>query len=103
MLDAYKGSLAYKPLPRFPKTQQDITLKVSLDIPHATIEQSLLTELSKISKEHGYVTEISTIDIYKKDNSKNVTFRIQLHHPERTLTTQEVNKVIDTVAGLGQK
>ena len=103
MLDAYKGSLAYKPLPRFPKTQQDITLKVSLDIPHATIEQSLLTELSKISKEHGYVTEISTIDIYKKDNSKNVTFRIQLHHPERTLTTQEVNKVIDTVASLGQK
>lgn len=100
MIDAYQGSLAYKPLPKFPKTQQDITLKLPSDVPHADIEQILLKELSIIEKEHGYVVELSTIDIYKKDNTKSVTFRIQLHHPERTLTTQEVNKAIDELEGV---
>jgi phenylalanyl-tRNA synthetase beta subunit len=62
--------------------------------------------LTKLSGPHGYQFMIEPIDIFQKnddDEHKQTTWRIILWHPERTLTTDESNKLLDELAGRAKK
>lgn len=103
---------AYKPLSRFPATEQDITLKVKADISYADLYNVIEHRL----KNSEYEYELQPISIYQalpaaknvddpqqsteklsKENTKNITFRITLTHYDRTLTTHEVNKLVESI------
>jgi phenylalanyl-tRNA synthetase beta chain len=95
----------YTALSKFPRTQQDISFKV----PAATTYQQLVDvvwqELGKAQNEHGYQATLGPADIYQaKDDTthKNITLRIWLYHPQRTLTTEEVNTLLDQIAQTAQ-
>ena len=67
------------------------------DIMTGFLEQAL----SQSSAGSGYIHTIVPLDIYQKPGDKSLkqtTWRITLSHPERTLTTEEVNKLLDVVA-----
>jgi phenylalanyl-tRNA synthetase beta chain len=90
---------AYKPLSRFPKVEQDITLRVAPEVSHGELLEFITgqtTELAPLDTEQTY----STIDIYQPEDSKNknVTLRLTITPYQRTLTAGEVNKLLDGVA-----
>lgn len=91
---------AYLPISQFPKTQQDITLEVAHNTPFSNIHQLLANALESAAEQHGYVSVIRPRDIFQEDGSdkKRLTFRIWLSHSERTLTTDETNMLLDSVA-----
>ncbi len=95
----------YKPISRFPHSAQDVTYKTAVDVPHAKLTAVIHETLREHSKQHGYVVQAETLDIYQAKNAstKNSTFRITLTHLERTLTTQEVSNVVDVVTSAAEE
>lgn len=96
-----KRSQQYSPLSVFPKTQQDITFKVAEDLPAQDLLNLVWDELLKQSAEHGYIQTTTFRDIYQSDDDKkhkNITLRLWLSHPSRTLTTEEVNLLFEKIA-----
>lgn len=94
-------STSYQPLSKFPSTDQDISLKVASDVSYQQLTVVVTDVLVQATKEQGYRSSVKAIDIYQdeKDQShKHITLRITLNHNERTLKTEEVNKLLDQIA-----
>jgi phenylalanyl-tRNA synthetase beta chain len=90
----------YKPLPRYPKVTQDISLKLPTSVNYDKIYNLILSSL-KAAIEEPTLMNLQPVDIYqsKTDKStKHVTLRLNIASYERTLTDQEVNKLLDEVA-----
>jgi len=91
---------AYKPVHKFPSTNQDITLEVLQRVHHGSLLATVQKALVMLSKEHGYVAHVTNGDIFVPEQSdkQRISFTISLSHPERTLTTEEVNKALDEIS-----
>lgn len=89
----------YAPLPRFPKVQQDISLRVPEKVTHGELADVIRSELAAAKPDETLLT-CDTIDIYQPggESFKHITFRISLASYERTLTAPEVNTLLDTAA-----
>ncbi len=100
MLQQYRGARPYRPLSRFPSTHQDISFQISQTVSYAELHQVVGESLERARSEHGYVISLSPLDIYHPEHKNNLhmSFRIQVTHNERTLTTTEINSLLDTVA-----
>ncbi len=95
------ADVAYEPLNRYPSLEQDITLRVPASLSYAQVVDFVSNFLDKASLPGGYGGSVSPLDIFQKPSDKahkNVTLRIVMSHPERTLTTAEVNKLLDALA-----
>jgi phenylalanyl-tRNA synthetase beta chain len=89
----------YQPLSRFPETYQDLCLKTSAEPSYQELTGFLNTELDRAKNQAGYNYMLEPLDIYKTSGaSKQTTWRIRLWHDERTLTTNETNKLMDGIA-----
>jgi phenylalanyl-tRNA synthetase beta chain len=90
----------YTPLPRYPKLEQDICLKVVEGVKYGELYSLVLNKIDDIKPEHSLAT-LSPIDIYQRDDDsthKQITFRLSIASYERTLTDVEVAKLLDEVA-----
>lgn len=88
----------YVPLSRFPKVQQDISLRVSADTPYQAVYDVLAEQLLSIENTHA---ELEPYDIYQGEGSqapKHLTFRFTIAHYEKTLKSEEVNTILDQAA-----
>lgn len=104
-----KTGTTYMKLSKYPSTQQDITLKVSQTVSNAALEDCLSTKLQKSE----YQWKIEPISIFQStekepspdsdltasqvasERTKNSTFRLTFSRGDRTLTTEEVNALIE--------
>lgn len=87
-----RTSNVYKPLSKYPSTTQDITLQVKTDTAYNELKECITRELEKAE----YNFEVIPLGVYQKESeTKNITFRITLSHYERTLTTHEVNELVE--------
>lgn len=86
---------AYKPLSKYPSTTQDITLQVSSEVSFSALQNCIAEELEASE----YNVTFVPVSIYQKegDETKNITFRITLSHYDRTLTTHEVNELVEKI------
>lgn len=87
----------YQPLLKFPETEQDVCLKVASDVTYAELEAAVRTGF--VTDERLRVT-VSPLDIYQREEEKThkqITYRLTLQHHDRTLTTQEVNDMLDSM------
>jgi phenylalanyl-tRNA synthetase beta chain len=101
LLELAKPHNQYKPLNRFPSLEQDITLRTDVKLTFATLADSIQGQLEEAAKKHGYRFDLLPLDIFQKDDDKDhkqTSWRIILAHPERTLTTEESNKLLDKIA-----
>jgi len=92
---------SYYPLNRFPEIEQDICLRSVSSLSYAELNSFVRSELDKMSKTHDYHYQLKALDIFQKPQDKahkQTTWRIELNHPERTLTSAEANKVLDQIA-----
>ena len=86
---------AYKPLSKYPSISQDITLQVKTQVLYSSLEKCLVKELENTD----YNFEVLPVGIYQKDpEAKNITYRITLSHYDRTLTTHEVNELVEKIS-----
>lgn len=91
---------SYVQLPRFPKVEQDISLKVAADLPYGELYQFVEEHLQQNRPDQTRHT-LSPLDIYQREDDpahKQITLRLSLASYERTLTDQEVSKLLDQVA-----
>lgn len=88
----------YRPLSKFPKVEQDISLRVH---PATTNYQDVYNELraglDDLAQEN-LLTDLSPLDIYEKDDNKHFTFRLTASHYQKTLKAVEVNELLDKLA-----
>ncbi|HVX58532.1 MAG TPA: phenylalanine--tRNA ligase subunit beta [Candidatus Saccharimonadales bacterium] len=92
---------AYHPLNRFPASTQDICLKLPLSVEFEEADKFVWDNLHKLAGKSGYLYEMETLDIFQREDDKKhqqITWHVSLSHPERTLTTEEVNKLLDELA-----
>jgi len=90
----------YLVLPRFPKIEQDICLKVPADTDYAQVYQFAQAKLGAIEPDN-VLSALSPVDIYQRTDDKDhkqITLRFSIASYERTLTDSEVAKLLDEVA-----
>ncbi len=95
----------YTQLPRFPKVEQDICLRVSADLPYVDLLLFAAAQLQHAGLEDAYST-LTPVDIYQREDDadhKQITLRLSIASYERTLTDQEVNKLLDQMAQSAQE
>lgn len=102
-LAKFTGSTnVYTPLPRFPKVEQDITLKIATNITYSELFSTLWFKLNEL-KPDNTLTTLVPLDIYQKDEAeRRYTWRLAIASYERTLTDQEVNRLLDDLATVAQ-
>jgi phenylalanyl-tRNA synthetase beta chain len=86
-------------LSRFPSSEQDITFAVN-DISYGDLQQAMTQSLERSCLEHGYEFQVLPLGAFQKDAKakRHISFRIQLTHFERTLTTDEVNNLLEALS-----
>lgn len=92
---------SYTPLNRYPSTTQDITLRMPASTAFSQADAFIWAFMDRSAKTSGYNYQIQSIDIFQKSEDKarkQITWRIALSHPERTLTTAESNEMLDGLA-----
>ncbi len=91
----------YKPINRYPELEQDFCLRHASNQSYQQLSEFINDNLAELTKPHGYEFTLSPLDIYQppnQDDYTQTTWRIILWHPERTLTTDETNKLLDELA-----
>jgi phenylalanyl-tRNA synthetase beta chain len=106
LLLAVPEKAAYEPLNRFPEVEQDFCLQAAYDLSYAQLTEFIAVTLAKLCRPHGYNYDCQPLDIYQRERDqkhKQTTWRITLWHPERTLVTEETNKLLDNLAKIAKK
>ena len=73
---------------RFPGMEQDLTFMAETYAPIARAIENARSEL---------INKVAVIGTYTDENGKSITVRIFFSHPERTLTREEVQAVVDGI------
>lgn len=91
----------YKPLSKYPSSEQDLTLKVPINSTFGELESVLWGVLES----SGYEYKLQPLSVFSKKTSvdKNISFRIELTSQTHTLTTDEVSGIIDELAETANK
>ncbi|MGH7142236.1 MAG: phenylalanine--tRNA ligase subunit beta [Candidatus Saccharimonadales bacterium] len=95
----------YLALPRFPKVEQDICLKVTATMTYQQLFDFIRQRLVELKPDQTRAS-LSAIDIYERpDDSahKQVTFRLNIASYDRTMTDIEVNTLLDQLAEAAKK
>lgn len=96
----------YKPLGRYPSLAQDLCLRAASSQSYEKLSGFVGSYLQKTSILHGFEYEIMPLDIFQKtsDNKfKQTTWRLTFTHADKTLTTVEINKILDGLAAEAKK
>ncbi len=97
LMASAQGQQSYQSIPRFPKVQQDISLKVSADLPFVDLLSFVQQNLQAPDETQLNWTPI---DIYQGADKKhkNITLRLTIASHEKTMTDTEVNSLLDAAA-----
>lgn len=93
----------YRPLLKYPSTDQDICFRVPTEVTYAELKTLVAHHFT--ADQRLRVT-IAPLDIYQRDRDpghKQITFRLSLQHHDRTLTTEEVNQFLADLAAEAHK
>jgi phenylalanyl-tRNA synthetase beta chain len=93
------NSRHYRPLSRFPSVTQDISLRVTSDVPYRAVFESATSVIDALDE--TYDTNLAPLNIYqaKEDmEHKTITLRLRIANHEKTLTDKDVNVIMDQIA-----
>lgn len=86
--DIEDAGINYSEPSRFPEMEIDISFVSAVFAPIGEAIQKAGCE---------WIKNVKLIDTYEDENGKSITVRIYFSHPERTLTKEEVMKVVDGI------
>ncbi|HSE29493.1 MAG TPA: phenylalanine--tRNA ligase subunit beta [Candidatus Saccharimonadales bacterium] len=91
----HQKTSVYKKLLRFPSVEQDICFKVESKTTYGELLDLFTQALTVDAQLH---VDVEFLDIYQREQEKShkqITFRVNLQHPEKTLTNDEVSDLIN--------
>lgn len=95
---------SYRSLPRFPKVQQDVSLRVPAGLSYAAVYSFISARLEEFKIDQTLFS-LDPIDIYQspgEPDHRHITFRLSVASFVRTLTAQEINSLLESVAQKAQ-
>ncbi|MCA9349142.1 phenylalanine--tRNA ligase subunit beta [Candidatus Saccharibacteria bacterium] len=96
----WQAKSPYTELSRFPSSAQDITLQTTNSVSFGDLQSTVV----EVLEQTGYKYTLSTVSIFEPEAGlKNTSFRIRLSSLDKTLTTQEVTDVIESIAQVGSQ
>ncbi len=98
LLEATTQRTGYTPLSRFPKVEQDISLRTPAEVTYAQVFEAVSDALEKAAPKHTAFS-LQPIDIYQREADtahRNITLRVSIVSYERTLLEKEVSKLLDS-------
>ncbi|HWZ65836.1 MAG TPA: phenylalanine--tRNA ligase subunit beta [Patescibacteria group bacterium] len=98
LLGQYNAASRYRPLLRFPATEQDICFKVDVGVSYQAIETIIRQTLAEDSGLRYKVAPISIYQAHDDTTHKQINYRLSLQHQDHTLTTDYVNGLLEKVA-----
>lgn len=86
----------YQPISRYPGTERDICFQVPLAVSYQAIVDNVEAALHNVK----LATSVTPVDIYQPEGAttKNITIRLSLTSHEKTLTGDEVTKIVNDVS-----
>ncbi|HJP81516.1 MAG TPA: phenylalanine--tRNA ligase subunit beta [Candidatus Saccharimonadales bacterium] len=89
-------ALQYTPISRFPSTNRDICFQVDQTISYQQVIDSVKAALFETPLE----TDISAVDIYQPEGAatRNITIRVKFTSHDHTLQSEEVNRIVESIA-----
>ncbi|HSX53309.1 MAG TPA: phenylalanine--tRNA ligase subunit beta [Patescibacteria group bacterium] len=103
LLNLQERESPYVALPRFPKVEQDISLKVPAELAYEELFDFMQQNVQTPAKSAFW---FAPLDIYQpQDNKthKHITLRFTISSYERTLTSEEVNTLLDKAAAAAKE
>lgn len=100
LLQSMSSASHYQALPRFPKIEQDICLKVPVATAYADVYTLAAGYLAENHPADTYYT-LKPLDIYQREDDadhRQITLRLNIASYERTLTDEVVSKMLDGMA-----
>lgn len=99
-----KGAEKFKPFSAFPPATRDVALIVKSGVPASEVELKIFRAAKQACKTMPFdVESVKLFDVYEgkgvEDGFKSLAYQIAMRADERTLKTDEVNKVFETVCG----
>lgn len=94
------GRTSYVELPKYPKVEQDISLKVGAEVKYQDLYDCVWDALAKAQPERTLPT-LGPLDIFQREDDKThkqIAFRFTIASYDRTLKSEEVSTMLDQVA-----
>jgi phenylalanyl-tRNA synthetase beta chain len=92
-----KNYTIYTPFATIPSISRDLALVVNKEVPYQQLE--------KVAAQFGsrHIKKISLFDVYEgeklPEGKKQYALNFVLQHPDKTLTDEEINKIMDKLVG----
>ena len=90
----------FKELPKFPEVRRDLAVLIDENVPYSALRQSALRAAKRVLK------QVSLFDVYRgdriADGKKQYAMNFVLQNNEKTLTDQEVEKVMNKILAVFQ-
>lgn len=90
----------FQELPKFPEVRRDLAVLIDENVPYSALRQSALRAAKKVLK------QVSLFDVYRgdriADGKKQYAMNFVLQNNEKTLTDQEVEKVMNKILAVFQ-
>jgi phenylalanyl-tRNA synthetase beta chain len=105
LLQSGGQSKGYVALPRYPRVTQDITLRISSDLAYQKLHDLLRQSLETL-RDQNMIMSLSPLDIYQREDDpahKQITFRLSIASYDKTMTDQEVAKIMDDLAAVANE
>lgn len=101
LIEARRTGILFQPLPKFPFATRDI----SLTFPCIDGRSITVAEAEKLLIEAGapLLKKWELFDMYEKDNEKSLAFHLSFGADDRTLSSEEMDKVFDNIVALAEK
>ena len=95
---------AYVPLSKYPKVEQDLSLRVPNDVTYRQVYDLAVSHLER-SKPLDSTVSVRALDIYRREDdaeARQITIRVTVNSYDKTLRDQEVAALLDGVAEVAQ-
>ena len=100
MLEQARESVAYAPLSKFPKVEQDICLKIPVELSYQELFDFAADELNKNVSPQASL-QLAPVDIFQREDDakhRQITLRVSVVSFEKTLRDEEVSHLLDQLA-----
>jgi phenylalanyl-tRNA synthetase beta chain len=91
------NKIEFSELPKFPSVRRDLAMLLNEEVQFEAIEKIATAESKKLLK------EVSLFDVYKGDKiekgKKSYAVSFIFQHPDKTLTDQEIEKLMNRLMG----
>lgn len=103
LFDVMPNRPAYQPLSRYQGTERDMSFRVTNEVTYQSLVDSIDSQLSLIDHLQTTLRPVSAYQPSDQPGYKHITISISLIGTRRTLTAEEANRIVATIAHVAKQ